>query len=38
MAQLKSVESDLGWEIFLYPFYKGYKCTGEVTGPAKLTP
>ena len=26
------------WEIFLLPFYKGYKCTGEVTGPAKSTP
>jgi len=34
-VQLKNVESDLGWEIFLFPFYKGYKCTGEVTGPAK---
>jgi len=36
-VQLKNVESDLGWEIFLFPFYKGYKCTGEVIGPAKLT-
>jgi hypothetical protein len=26
------------WEIFLHPFYKGYKCTGEVTGPAKSAP
>jgi hypothetical protein len=34
-VRLKSVETDLGWEIFLFPFYKGYKCTGEVTGPLK---
>lgn len=27
---LKNVEADLGWQIFLYPFYKGYRCTGEV--------
>ena len=33
-VKLKNVETDLGWEIFLFPFYKGYKCTGEVTGPA----
>ena len=26
------------WENFFLPFYKGYKCTGEVTGPAKSTP
>jgi hypothetical protein len=25
----------LGWEIFLFPFYKGYKCIGEVTGPVR---
>src|SRR5262244_443350 len=37
-VKLTNVETDLGWEIFLYPFYKGYKCTGEVTGPAKSTP
>jgi len=35
-VKLTNVETDLGWEIFLYPFYKGYKCTGEVTGPAKV--
>jgi hypothetical protein len=34
-VRLKNVETDLGWEIFLFPFYKGYKCTGEVLGPAK---
>jgi hypothetical protein len=33
-VKLKNVETDLGWEIFLFPFYKGYKCIGEVTGPA----
>ena len=26
------------WELLFLPFYKGYKCTGEVTGPAKSTP
>ena len=34
-VKLKNVETDLGWEIFLFPFYKGYKCTGEITGPLK---
>ena len=34
-VKLKSVETDLGWEIVLFPFYKGYKCIGEITGPAK---
>jgi len=37
-VKLTNVETDLGWEIFLFPFYKGYKCTGEVTGAAKSTP
>ena len=37
-VKLTNVETDLGWEIFWYPFYKGYKCTGEVTGPAKAAP
>jgi hypothetical protein len=36
-VKLTNVETDLGWEIFWYPFYKGYKCTGDVTGPAKST-
>ena len=26
------------WEILFLPFYKSYKCTGEVTGLAKPTP
>lgn len=34
-VKLKDVETDLGWEILVFPFYKGYKCTGEITGPAK---
>jgi len=34
-VRLKDVQTDLGWEIFLFPFYKGYKCTGEVTGPVR---
>ena len=34
-VKLKDVQTDLGWEIFLFPFYKGYKCTGEITGPAR---
>ena len=34
-VRLKDIQTDLGWEIFLFPFYKGYKCTGEVTGPLK---
>jgi hypothetical protein len=37
-VKLTNVESDLGWEILVFPFYKGYKCTGEVTGSAKSTP
>jgi hypothetical protein len=37
-VKLKNVETDLGWEIFLFPFYKGYKCIGDVTGPAKSQP
>ena len=36
-AKLTNVETNLGWEILVFPFYKGYKCTGEVTGPAKST-
>jgi hypothetical protein len=32
---LKDVQTDLGWEIFLFPFYKGYKCIGEITGPSR---
>lgn len=32
---LKKVEPDLGWQIFLFPLYKGYRCTGEVIAPAK---
>jgi hypothetical protein len=31
-VRLKDVQTDLGWEIFLFPFYKGYKCVGEITG------
>ena len=34
-VRLKDVQADLGWQIFLFPFYKGYKCTGEVIGPAR---
>ena len=34
-VRLKDVQTDLGWEIFFFPFYKGYKCIGEVTGPLK---
>jgi hypothetical protein len=34
-VKLKDVQTDLGWEIFLFPFYKGYKCIGEITGPAR---
>jgi hypothetical protein len=34
-VRLKDVQTDLGWEIFLFPFYKGYKCIGEVTGPVR---
>lgn len=34
-VRLTDVHTDLGWEIFLFPFYKGYKCTGEITGPAR---
>jgi len=31
----KNVETEFGWEVFLFPIYLGYKCTGEVTGPLK---
>ncbi|HEY7220985.1 MAG TPA: hypothetical protein VH985_21610 [Candidatus Binatia bacterium] len=34
-VRLKDVQADLGWQIFLFPFYKGYKCTGEITGSAR---
>ena len=34
-VRLKDIQTDLGWEIFLFPFYKGYKCIGEVTGPVR---
>jgi hypothetical protein len=34
-VRLKEVQTDLGWEILLFPVYKGYKCTGEITGPAR---
>ena len=34
-VRLKDVQTDLGWQIFLFPFYKGYKCTGEVIGPGR---
>ena len=34
-VRLKDVQTDLGWQIFLFPFYKGYKCTGEIIGPAR---
>jgi hypothetical protein len=37
-VKLANVETNLGLEILVFPFYKGYKCTGEVTGPAKSTP
>jgi len=29
-VKLKDVQADLGWQIFLFPFYKGYRCTGVV--------
>jgi hypothetical protein len=34
-VRLKDVQTDLGWQIFMFPFYKGYKCTGEIVGPAR---
>lgn len=34
-VKLKKIDTDLGWAIFLFPFYKGYRCFGEVVGPAK---
>lgn len=36
-VKLKDIQTDLGWEIFLFPFYKGYKCIGIVEEP-KSTP
>ena len=32
-VKLKDIQTDLGWQIFLFPLYKGYKCTGIVVGP-----
>ncbi|MDE2258723.1 MAG: hypothetical protein KGK17_00125 [Betaproteobacteria bacterium] len=29
---LRDVRANLGWEIVLWPLYKGYQCTGVVTG------
>ena len=42
-VKLTNVEADRRWpgspwNILWFPFYKGYKCTGDVTGPAKSTP
>jgi hypothetical protein len=34
-VKLKDVQTDLGWEISLFPFYKGYKCTGEIIGSSR---
>jgi|PlaIllAssembly_1097288.scaffolds.fasta_scaffold727413_2 hypothetical protein len=36
-VKLKEVQSDLGWEIFFFPLYKGYRCIGIVEEP-KSTP
>ncbi len=30
-VQLKNIETELGWQILLFPYYKGYRCTGIVT-------
>ena len=32
-VKLKDIQTDLGWQIFMFPFYKGYKCTGVVVEP-----
>ena len=32
-VKLKDIQTDLGWEIFLFPFYKGYQCIGIVVEP-----
>lgn len=32
-VKLKKIETELGWQILLFPYYKGYRCTGIVTGP-----
>lgn len=34
-VKLKDVKTDLGWEILVFPFYKGYRCTGVVIEPKK---
>ncbi len=34
-VRLKDIQTDLGWEIAVFPFYKGYKCIGEVAGPIR---
>jgi hypothetical protein len=32
-VELKKIETELGWQILLFPYYKGYRCTGIVTEP-----
>ena len=32
-VKLKDVQADLGWQIFVFPLYKGYRCTGVVVQP-----
>jgi hypothetical protein len=32
-VKLKDVQTDLGWQVFMFPFYKGYKCIGVVVEP-----
>ena len=34
-VRLKDVQADVARQISLFPFYKGYKCTGEIIGPAQ---
>jgi len=37
-VNLLKIETDLGWQIAMWPMYKGYKCIGEVVGPVKAKP
>jgi hypothetical protein len=29
-VKLKDIQTELGWQILLFPYYKGYRCTGVV--------
>jgi len=34
-VKLKDIQTELGWQIFTFPFYKGYRCIGIVVEQKK---